>query len=354
MKRILVIIVLIWNIYLLAEQKSSWHFYPILDYSDETSLTGGAASIYLYRPEGQDKSVPPSMVKLQLDSSIKGNLSFESENEWQLEDGKYAINLPLNFEKQKCELYKTGNELDLDIYQKNEFRHFSYSFEMLRRWEKYEFGFTYKGSYYNYDQPVAESVLLAEDELLDAGGWSIGPGLTFQYNTLNNHYFPLKGLRMRFIMQTFSQALRSDHTFERYSFSIAKFIKLAKLSTWASELKIITNAGVAPFQETAALGNELRIFHQGQFADKYLISIVSEIRSFPFERHYWRRFGFVAFGEAGQVQGGFDEFYLTATHYGFGIGCRYLLDMEELFTIRLDSGFYKSQSSFDFGAKEAF
>lgn len=346
--------ILICNIFLLAEMENSLHFYPILDYSDESSLTGGTAIIYLTRPEGQDKSVPPSMVKFQLEAGVKGNWSLEFENEWQLEEGKYAINLPLNLEKQKCELYKTGNDIDLDIFQKNEFRHFSYSFEMLRRWAKYEFGFTYKGSYYAYQQLVAESILLTDKELLTAGGWSIGPGLSFQYNTLNNHYFPVKGLRMQFNMQTYSEALRSYYTFERYSFRSAYFLKLARLSTWASELKVITTAGAVPFQETAALGNELRIFRQGQLADQCLISLVSEIRSFPFQRAHWRRLGFVVFAEAGQVQGNFDEFYLTATHYGFGIGCRYLLNMEELFTVRFDSGKYKKQYSLDFGAKEAF
>jgi len=62
----------------------------------------------------------------------------------------------------------------------------------------------------------------------------------------------------------------------------------------------------------------------------------------------------VIFAEAGQSLSNFEDFYVTGTHYGFGVGIRYLLDIKEKYTLRLDSGLYKSQISTDFGANEAF
>ena len=354
MRKILVSIVLICNIYLFAELDSSLHAYPVMDYSDETSLSGGGVLIYIYRPEGQDKTIPPSLLKLQIEAGIKSSWSFEIENEWQLEDGKYAVNLPFKIEEQRCELYKTGNDIELNDSQENEIRKFNGSFEMLRRWTKYHFGFTYKINSSKYRYELDESLLQYNDKILPAGGLCVGPGLTFQYNTLDNYYFPLSGVRMQFNLQTYSQALSSDYTFDRYSFNSSLYFKLAKLTTMALGMKVITIVGDVPYQEMASLGDELRIFRSGQYADMNLVSLVSEIRSFPFSRAYWRRFGFVIFAEAGQSRSNFEDFYITGAHYGFGVGFRYLLDMKENFTLHLDGGLYKSQTSIDFGANEAF
>ena len=354
MKKIVILIIIIIYCSLQAEYDGSLHGYPIMDYSDETSLTGGGVLIYLYRPESQDKSVPPSLLKLQIDAGIKSSWTFEIENESQLEEGKYAVNIPLKFEKQKCELYKTGNDIELDDSQKNELGKFDGSFEMLRRWEKYHFGFTYKINYIKYKFDLDESLLQYNDKILPAGGWCVGPGLTFQYNTLDNYYFPLSGIRMQFNLQTYSEALSSNYSFDRYSFNSSFYLKLAKLTTAALGIKIIANIGNVPYQEMASLGNELRIFRSGQYAGFNLASLTGEIRSFPFTKLYWRRFGMVIFAEVGQSRKNFEDFYITGYRYGFGIGVRYLLDMEENFTLRLDSGLYKSQISTDFGANEAF
>ncbi|MDP8221037.1 MAG: BamA/TamA family outer membrane protein [Candidatus Stygibacter frigidus] len=354
MKKILIFVIIIIYCSLQAEFNGSLHAYPIIDYSDETSLTGGGVLIYLYRPEGQDKSVPPSLLKLQIDAGIKSSWTFEIENESQLEEGKYAVNIPLKFEKQKCELYKTGNDIELGNTQKNELSKFDGSFEMLRRWEKYHFGFTYKINYTKYKSDPDVSLLQYDDQILPSGGWCVGPGLTFQYNTLDNYYFPLNGIRMQFNLQTYSEALSSSYTFDRYSFNSTFYLKLARFTTAALGIKLISNIGDVPYQELASLGNELRIFRSGQYADYNLVSMTGEIRSFPFSSIFWHRFGIVIFAEAGQSRNNFEDFYFTGTRYGIGIGFRYLLDMEENFTLRLDSGLYKSQISTDFGANEAF
>ncbi len=337
-----------------AEDNTSLHFYPVLDYAEETSLSGGGALIYLFRPKDQPKSVPPSLMKIQVKAGIRKSWSFELENEWQFDEGKYAINLPFKLEQEGCNLYGTGDEIEIDQSLENEFRHFQFSYEMLRRWSKYNFGFTYKGNYYKYADPIEEHWLLYEARLLSAGGWSLGPGLTFQYNTLDNQYFPVRGLHIQFDLQTFSEALSSDYTFDRYSLSATGYLPVKALTTWATELKIIASAGEIPYQELASLGTELRIFQNGQYMDKSLISLSTEIRSFPWSKPHWRRLGMVFFAETGQVRKGLDEFYISGFRYGFGIGFRYLLDVDELFTLRLDTGVYKKQTSTDFGAREAF
>jgi hypothetical protein len=104
----------------------------------------------------------------------------------------------------------------------------------------------------------------------------------------------------------------------------------------------------------ASLGDELRIFRKGQYLDMILFTGVSEIRSFPWKKGFRSRIGFVVFAEIGQVQPEMSKFNLSDNHWGFGIGLRYILNMDELLTIRLDSGMHKDQISTDFGAKEAF
>ena len=354
MKYIVLVILLVSFTLLNCEVERSRYFYPILDYSDETNLSGGGVMVYLYRQDDQARNVPPGLLKLKLEVGVSGNWSFDCENEWQFEKGKYAINLPLSFEIQDCKLYGINDDINLEVYNENRSRQFYFNFQMLRRWEKYDFGFTFTGNYFKYNDPIDIKWLISKTDTVYAGGRSLGPGLTFQYNTLDNQYFPLKGLKVGFDLQTFSEALSSDYTYECYSLETVCFIKLARLTTWGTKLNFIVSAGDTPYQELPSLGNKLRIFKGGQFSDKYLMSLITEIRSFPWDTGKLMRWGVVVFAEAGQVKADYDDFRLKDFVYGAGIGIRYLLDIDELFTIRLDGGLFKDQISIDFSSREAF
>lgn len=330
------------------------HLMPVADYSEEQSVSGGAMLVYTFRPLDSSREMPPSLLKLQFKGSLKGSWELELENEWQMESGKYAINLPLSFEAGDSDFYGIGNEIDITSKASSWQQHFAYSFEMLRRWDNYDFGFTYKGSWYKYKNEITDEWLLVEDELTARGGWSLGPGLTFQYNTLDNRYFPTRGAQLLYEMQTYSSALRSDYTYENYTFSGAVFFPLGKMTTWAWQGKYIAATQEVPFQGMPSLGRELRILQSSQYTDSYLLSAITEIRSFPWETGIWERLGFVVFTEAGQVQHDMRDFNKTDIIWGMGIGLRYLLDKDELFTLRLDSGMYKSQLSTSFGSRERF
>lgn len=333
--------------------QSSIHYYPILDYSEETSLSVGGMAVYLFR-ETKDKSIPPNMVKFQTKLGMKKNWKLELEGERQLEEGKYSIKLPLKMNKQNREFYGIGDEIDLDKHISNEYRSFKLNYIMLRRWDDYDFGFTYHAGFHKYQDQLEQQWLSGEEEIFDLGGWCVGPGLTFQFNSLNNQLFPTQGIKAKFDLQTFSTALGSEYGFERYSLNTSLFLQLAELTTWATNLKIEVNDGDIPYEELASLGDELRIFQAGQYVDKYLLCSATELRTFFWERPYWRRIGFVCFAEAGIIKPALEEFQLSDVKYGFGIGIRYLLDTSELFTVRLDTAAYKNQLSTDFSAQEAF
>jgi hypothetical protein len=354
MRALIIVMILLISNQVWSEEGSGMHFYPLMDYSEETGFSGGGVFIRFWRSEGIEKNKPPSFLKLEAETGIKRSWKFEIENEWQFDEGNYAINFPLSIKHSHCEIYGTGNVMDLDKYQEIVIRTLHCSFEMLRRWDNYELGFVFMGNYDRYYEEISENYLLQDDKILPFGGRSVGPGLTFSYNTLNHQYYPQKGIRIQFDLRNLSEALWSDYTFDRYSVSAAGFLPLWKMTTWASEIKFIANNGEVPYQELSSLGEELRIFQSGQFVDNYLVSAVSELRSFPWDHRYWRRFGFVIFAEAGQVRADIEDFNLSGYRYGLGIGVRYLLNIEELFTLRLDAGNFREQVSVNFGTREAF
>lgn len=339
-------------LFLVGEEERSYHFYPVLDYEDETGVSGGGVFTILSRDPEADANISPDLLSLKLKGGVKGNYTLKMDMERQLEMGKYIFRLPVYFSNYPYTYAGQGNEFN-DLEEKLSARQLSYHFAIIRRWERFHFGFTYKGRNFRfYDTPT---VAQGDNAILgSAGGWSLGPGLIFEYDSRDNHYFPLHGVNISLSMQNYSNALRSDYDFDSYCLKTLGFFKISRLSVLACKLVGEGNMGEVPFQELADINEEIRGFSQGLIKDKFLTGFTAELRSFPFEMGFWARFGFVIFGECGEVGGNLQEFTLTGLHYSYGFGLRYLLNTAELYTIRYDLGISKTRSSSDFSAREFF
>lgn len=328
------------------------HFYPVLDYADETDVSGGGVVTYLFRNPEADKELPPSRLYGKLKAGLKGNLDFKAEYERQLESGKYFFNGSVYFNDYGYSYAGLGNEIE-DFSKDIECERLNYRFSISRRWDAYIFGFTFTGRHFRNLEPL-DFVINDQIYNLKGGGWSTGPGLVLEYDTRDNHYFPQKGAYISLAMQNYSIPLGSDYQFDSIKLRATAFQKIIPMLVIAGKLNMNFNKGDVPFHELADLNDEIRGFSQGLLKDDYLTSASLEIRSFPFNKPYLQRLGFAVFGECGEVNDSIELFRFDELHYSWGLGLRYMLNKDELYTIRFDYGMSKEKSSMDFSSREAF
>lgn len=351
MKRNLSLLIIIFA-YCLVFGIENLHFYPVLDYADETDISGGGVVTYFYRTHAGETKITPSRLYGKFKTGLNKKLDIKGEIEHQLENGKYFFIGSVYFNDHPYTYSGLGNEIS-ENKQEYDSERFNYKFAISRHWDAYSFGFTFTGRHFRNK----EELIYEEDEqveILDGGGWSTGPGLTLEYDTRDNHYFPQKGAYISLNMQNYSIPLGSDYNFDAYKVSISAYQKLIPLYVVAGKVSLNYNDGDLPFHEMSDLNDEIRGFSAGAVKDKYLATSSLELRFFPFAQPFWQRIGFAFFGECGEAGENIEFFRFDELHYSYGIGCRYILNLSELYTVRFDMGFSKEQSSMDFSSSEAF
>lgn len=96
------------------------------------------------------------------------------------------------------------------------------------------------------------------------------------------------------------------------------------------------NTGEVPLQNLPALGNNLRAYSSNRFIDKTRAAGQLEFRVFPWEEGVGSRWGFAAFGEAGQVAEEFKQMQWNETKISYGGGIRYSLFTGDRLNLRVD------------------
>ena len=181
----------------------------------------------------------------------------------------------------------------------------------------------------------------------------LAPGVSGEFDTRNDDYWPSRGSIASLKGNFFSSALGSARDFQRYAgawswYSGTRFPR----TIVATNLNVTAAAGDVPFWAIPSLGGGqygLRGYTQGRYRDDVVTTAQAELRW-----HAPNRLGAAVFGGFGQVAPSVSELASAQVLWGGGAGVRLQLTKEYPMHMRLDFAWGKTERLLYFSVGEAF
>ncbi len=338
-----------------TNKKSNLVGYPFLIYTGETSFTLGAFALYTSRPENQSKNIPPTSVVANALLSIKKNALVMLIPEFVFDKGNLRYSPSLKYQNWPSEFY--GLSQNSLLNDKTDYLMESFEFK-----NDFKFSFAknlFIKSFYRFQKnslsKIEEGSVFSQHPYLGKnGGFVSGIGFGLEYDSRDNNLYPTSGLNVFYDYYSYNRLLKSNYSYNTHQFNIKFFVPYNKYTIFALNSVYKANSHSAPFYEKTQLGYDSRAYSDFRFIDDQLISLKSEIRTFPWNTGWKKRLGLVAFFETTQVKKNIDDFVFHDFKPAIGFGLRYSIVPQEKLNLRLDFGVGKDSKEVIFIAREAF
>jgi outer membrane protein assembly factor BamA len=312
---------------------------PIIFYTPETELAGGASGMHYFRPEGADTEARPSEIWATFIYTQRSQYVADLSNVLYFDNERYLTHANINYQKFPNTFWGVGPATP-DSLEENYTPTTFFAFASVRN--RVNSGFHVGLQYEFAHSSISET---EEGGLLEAGfipgsegGTVSGVGAFVNWDTRDNVYYPTAGSFHTASVRVFGSALGSDFDFAKYVVDARWYASLSRRMVFAAQGVLDASTGVVPFQKMAMLGgqNILRGYYQGRYRDFFGAVAQVELRA----RLFWR-VGAAAFAGVGNVARRLDDFDRDTIRYSAGCGVRYTFDKSEGMNLRLDFGWAK-------------
>jgi len=325
---------------------------PILFYTPETKMAGGAAVSYYFRERGSDLRSRPSTImpvviytqEKQIISELNGDLYWRNET--------FRLSGYVGYMKFPDKFYGIGNNTP----EENEESYTPQRLILSVCFQKKMLPGLYLGIQYEFIESemkeVEEEGLLVRKEIVGSQGGTVSAlGVLLNWDTRNNIFYPTSGCFYQVSASTFGGGLGSDYGFTRYNLDVRQYLPVLSSHVVAFQgyMNIIT--GDPPFNMMSLFGGGelMRGYYEGRYRDKSMVAFQAEYRM-----PVWRRFGLACFLGVGDVSDTMSHFAWRDFKHSVGFGFRYLLSPEEKVNVRCDVAYGRHSSGFYITLLEAF
>ena len=331
------------------QKRLSFTGFPVVLYMPETSvLFGGGATITIrnHDTKGDER---PDIVNFKGIYTLKKQIIFSLSTELYFDDYKWKIKPILAYQKFPDTFYGIGNqnsEEDAENYTTDDF--LFYTRVTYRLYKNLSFGI-------GYDLKKTSVLKIEDSGLLAGGGYKgldgsllTGIGPVIEWDSRDNVFYPSKGCWFQFYSFYYKSWMGGNFSFDSYTLDLRYYLSLADAHVLAFQVLGKTVTGELPFNEYARL-EMMRGLNGSRFRGRKMFFVQVEYR-YPIHK----RFSGVAFCAVGDVMGAAAEYELNSIKFGFGVGLRYLINLEEKINFRFDVGFSPWGVSPYFQISEAF
>ncbi|MGA1792274.1 MAG: BamA/TamA family outer membrane protein, partial [bacterium] len=239
----------------LGKKKDGIVYIPIIYYTPETKIAGGASVIYYYRnPNSSINSRPSTIQPLLIYTHNKQTISqITFDNYWR--NGNYHSRLETTYKEYPDKFYGIGNDTPESIEEDytSHITHLEMNFQKRLQHALY-FGIQYEYQH-NKIVEVAENGLLAKGDIFGSeGGLASGAGFLMSFDTRDNIFYPSSGVNYQLSANRFSNSLGSDFTFSRYTLDLRNYFSLFSSHVLALQGYMNILQGQVPFQLMSQVG----------------------------------------------------------------------------------------------------
>ncbi len=326
--------------------------FPLLYYTPETGVAGGAALVGSHRANVSDTSARPSSVVVDLIYTQKKQISAEVCPDVFLDSALYHAIGQIHFSRYPLRFYGIGHNTQEESEESYTSRTFRLTLDALRRIA----GDFSGGISLLYETQTLSALhpggLLEPGTITGSrGGRTVGAGVVFHWDTRNNLFTPSSGHFYQLTLRTSGRTIGSDFDFTYFNLDLRNFLLITERSVLAVQALVSMTSGSVPFFFLPQLGGSdvMRGYFEGRYRDKDLLAVQVEYR-FPI---FWR-IGGAVFAGAGTVAPEVTRLSVPQVKPGAGLGLRYMYDLVEKMNVRVDVGFGRNNSSVYVTANEAF
>jgi outer membrane protein assembly factor BamA len=336
-----------------AKENDGMLFLPVIYYTPETGLAGGAQGLYFFTMGSRYGSTHPSSVPVGFEYTQKGQMYCEVQPEISFPDNAYQVKVKIGFRKFPSTFYGIGNNtLETNAEQYTPQKVWG-DVSVQKRVVSY-LSVGISASYNRYRILAAEeNGMIARRTVSGAAGGCInGAGVYGSWDSRNESFFPSSGENASVLIGAFHPILGSDYEFLRYRIDLRHYSYFTADQVLAVQALFVAQTGTVPIQALATYGGKdlLRGYAEGRNCENDLMAIQAEYRMLPV---YWR-FGLSFFAGVGEVAHDLGSFSSAELKPSAGFGIRYQLFETEKISLRLDFGWGRGTSGFYITAGEAF
>jgi hypothetical protein len=322
---------------------------PIIFYTPETGIAGGAAALYLYRDSLSPRA---SGITADIIYTQKKQFVAEISGDQYFEVGRYRLVTDLFFQKYPNKFFGIGNntpESSEETYTPQTFLVKAVFYTTL-------------SSHVNIGPMVRyENVLIQESLASGAlaagilpgsrGGNSLGLGIVANWDSRDNTFATQSGSFYQLTTLFYRSVFGSDYSYDDIQIDTRNFFRICSDHVVAVQGFGEFIDGLAPFQSYAKFGgqNILRGYFEGRYRDKNTVALQAEYR-IP----VWWRFGLVGFAGVAQVADRIGILAMNRFWFAGGVGLRFAWSPEERINLRLDYGVGSNSSGMYITMTEAF
>lgn len=335
-----------------VKKRNGLIYIPILFYTPETKLGGGAGLNYFFRESGSDLKSRPSTIMPVFMYTQKKQIICDLATDIYWNNEQIHIIGNIGYKKFPDRFYGIGKNTPEENEEEFTPRDIFFNVAFQRRMRPgYHLGLQYV--YENREmKEVEEDGQLVKKEILGSENGTIsGIGMLINWDTRDNIFYPSSGGFYQVSSNFYSDNIGSDYNFSSHKLDFRRYFPLFSSHVVAFQGYLHSISGHAPFQMLASLGGQslLRGYYEGRYRDNNMLVIQIEHRM-----SLWRNTGLVAFAGFGNVSENMSTFALKDMKHSVGFGFRYMLSPEEKMNVRFDYAFGKDSSGFYITFLEAF
>ncbi len=325
---------------------------PILYYTPETKLAGGAGGIYYLRTLKDQLRNRPSTFFIDLVYTQRKQALFEITPDLYLKNGRIHLVGYIGLKKYVEKFYGIGSHTTNNMEEDYSFWNVMLKCSLRNRVNpSFYAGVQFDFEHSKIIEVKPGGLLDSQDVVGKEGGTISGLGIVLVQDNRNNIFFPTRGTLFQVQASLYSQAFGSGYNFQKVNFDFRQYISVFSKHVLAFQQNVNLTSGDVPFQWMSILGgpSAMRGYILGRFRDKHSILLQMEYRM-PL---IWRlcAAGFVACGDVADKMKRFkiEKFKVTG-----GLGIRFQVNRKSGTNVRLDFGFARGSFGVYAMINEAF
>ncbi len=324
--------------------------FPVIYYAPETRFVFGLGGVATFRPKENTATARPSTITAGAAYTQNKQLLLYSTYQLFLDNNKNYIFGEAGYYIYSYFYFGTGkNEVPEELYKVN-YPRIRLNATRLILPNIYA-GLGYQFENYNITETEPNGALAADTIPGSQGSRTSGLGLQFVYDTRDTVLFPSDGWYGLLSTMNNGRHWGGNFNFNRIELNVSKYQRLYKDLILAVNSYNSFVLGTAPFQQQSQMGGnkQMRGYYQGRFTDYNQLALGAETR-FPI----YRRFGGVAFFNAGVLGNQNDFIRFNDIKYSYGAGVRFNVNRKDHLNIRLDYALGPNTNGIYFTIGEAF